>query len=296
MSDATGEYLARIGKISMLVPSEELELGRIVQANIHLENRSRAQERQLQKAKDRMVESNLRLVVSIAKKFAKYVPPSELLDLIQAGNTGLIRAVEKFNPSLGYRFSTYSYWWIQQAITFYLNTYKHPIRLPTSQHERLRKLEKYYSMYEQGRVDDHFDDILSDLKLTKDEAARLLRFKTSLRSLDALAVEDGTPLVELIAAREEPEEDDQVTRLKETYSSLAPEQREVIDLYYINRLSIKEVANMLGKSCEVINRIKASADFKISLIVNGIVPATEYIVQNDIQGIDNTSYEQIKLF
>tara|TARA_B100002052_G_scaffold85251_4_gene78322 strand:- start:1228 stop:2103 length:876 start_codon:yes stop_codon:yes gene_type:complete len=290
MTDAMGDYLARIGLISMLEAPEELELGRIVQANIHLVNRSRAQERQLQRAKDRMIEANLRLVVSIAKKFAKHVPPSELLDLIQAGNTGLIRAVEKFNPSLGYRFSTYSYWWIKQAITHYLHTYKHVIRLPTSQHERLRKLEQFKSKFNQGLRDENLDEILTTLGLTRDDAARLIRYKTAPRSLDALAVEDGTPLVELIAAPEQQDDEESAYEVREAFQRLPPDQKQVVDLHFYEGRSIKEIAALTNQPASVIERLKVTAVFTICRLTMGVVSISEEELQDSTLSFIQTSF------
>lgn len=133
------DYLNEIGKISLLTPAEEIELGCSVQKMIILLDTERndftTEERKSikngEKAKKRMVESNLRLVVSVARKYAKSATHMKILDLIQEGNIGLIRAVEKFDPARGYRFTTYAYWWIRQAITRGLENYEKDIKIPS---------------------------------------------------------------------------------------------------------------------------------------------------------------------
>jgi len=118
-SDSLRVYLQEIGRIPMLKADEEIELARKI-AELELEGS--------RKAKDKMVESNLRLVVSIAKKYQNR--GLDFLDLIQEGNLGLIRAVEKFDCTKGYRFSTYAYWWIRQEITRAIYNHSRTIRLP----------------------------------------------------------------------------------------------------------------------------------------------------------------------
>ena len=104
--DSVKLYLREIGKIPLLSAEEEFELAQKV---IH------GNEKEKKRARDKMAESNMRLVVSIAKRYSGR--GLDLLDLIQEGNTGLLRAVEKFDPDKGFKFSTYATWWIRQAIT-----------------------------------------------------------------------------------------------------------------------------------------------------------------------------------
>ena len=165
--DLVRSYLRDIGRVPLLTHEQEITLGRQVQELMDLESleselESKAGEkpsrdqlakasglssmqlkRKLQhgrRAKKRMVAANLRLVVSVAKKYTKR--NMELLDLIQEGTIGLVRGVEKFDPTRGYKFSTYAYWWIRQGITRAIAEKSRTIRLPIHITEMLNKLKK----------------------------------------------------------------------------------------------------------------------------------------------------------
>ncbi len=118
-------YLKEAGEIPLLTKNEEIELAKRIEAGD-------------KRAKDRMIQSNLRLVISIAKNY--YTQDMDLLDLIQEGNTGLIRAVEKFDYRKGYKFSTYATWWIRQAITRAIANQDRNIRIPVHMIEKINKM------------------------------------------------------------------------------------------------------------------------------------------------------------
>ena len=123
--DSVRLYLREIGKIPLLSAEEEMDLARrIVEGD--------------KKAKDKMAEANMRLVVSIAKRYSGR--GLDFLDLIQEGNTGLLRAVEKFDPDKGFKFSTYATWWIRQAITRAIADQARTIRIPVHMVETINKL------------------------------------------------------------------------------------------------------------------------------------------------------------
>ena len=159
--DSVRAYLRDIGRIPLLEHDEEILLGRQVQRlmeikeqkeSLNLDNEGLAaatditvkqlkrEIREGEKAKDKMVTANLRLVVSVAKKYTKR--NMELLDIIQEGTIGLVRGVEKFDPGRGYKFSTYAYWWIRQGITRAIAEKSRAIRLPIHVTENLNKLKK----------------------------------------------------------------------------------------------------------------------------------------------------------
>jgi RNA polymerase nonessential primary-like sigma factor len=167
-SDALSQHLRAIGRIPLLRPEEEITLGRAVQALRRLEEAAeeltlrsggsppcletwsaavkltpaalRRRLRQGQRSRERMVAANLRLVVTIARKYIR--SQLELEDLIQEGNLGLIRAVDRFDPSRGYRFSTYAYWWIREGISRAITDRSRSIRLPAQVNENLGKLRR----------------------------------------------------------------------------------------------------------------------------------------------------------
>ena len=160
--DSVRSYLRDIGRIPLLEHDEEILLGRQVQRLMEIKaceellNNPTKEElaasleltpkelrkllRDGEKAKDRMVTANLRLVVSVAKKYTKR--NMELLDIIQEGTIGLVRGVEKFDPGRGYKFSTYAYWWIRQGITRAIAEKSRAIRLPIHVTENLNKIKK----------------------------------------------------------------------------------------------------------------------------------------------------------
>ena len=128
-SEFLADYLSRISRDKLLTPEEEMEFGR------------RAK-RGDKRARERLIEKNLRLVVSVAKKYRGMGLPFE--DLIQEGNVGLMKAVEKFEPDRGYRFSTYATWWIRQAITRAVADKGRTIRVPVHVGEKIRKVSRTY--------------------------------------------------------------------------------------------------------------------------------------------------------
>lgn len=154
MASSLSAFLGEIGRHQLLTPEQELTLGRKVQAMIALQERcleaggdgpacdyddlERRTLRNGERAKHQMITANLRLVVNLAKRYQG--KGLDLLDLIQEGTIGLTRAVEKFDPTRGHRFSTYAYWWIRQGLNRALSTQSRTIRIPVNVNEKLTRL------------------------------------------------------------------------------------------------------------------------------------------------------------
>jgi RNA polymerase primary sigma factor len=154
MASSLSAYLGEIGRHQLLTPEQELTLGRKVQAMALLQDRCREaggagpactyndlERRTLrmgERAKNQMITANLRLVVNLAKRYQN--KGLDLLDLIQEGTLGLTRAVEKYDPTRGHRFSTYAYWWIRQGLNRALSTQSRTIRIPVNVNEKLTRL------------------------------------------------------------------------------------------------------------------------------------------------------------
>ena len=156
-ADHTGSYLQEIGKIPLLTAEEEIILNRQILEWLPLRDRVgpfTKKERRVQKVGERafkrFMESNLRLVVSIAKKYVHMVRSLTLMDLIQEGNIGLTKAVEKFDSERGYKFSTYGYWWIRQAITRAIQMQDRMVRLPGHTHDKMTKIRVFTEQYLQS--------------------------------------------------------------------------------------------------------------------------------------------------
>ena len=147
-SDSIGYYLSSIGRVPLLTAAEEIELAHHVQnmkkllktPEIERTKKDRYQIKIGKKSRDRMMSANLRLVVSVAKKYQNQ--GLELLDLVQEGAIGLERAVDKFDPAMGYKFSTYAYWWIRQGMTRAIDNSARTIRLPIHISEKLSKMRR----------------------------------------------------------------------------------------------------------------------------------------------------------
>ncbi len=207
--DSIGWYLSRIGKEPLLSPREEIELAHQVQAlKVLMETVTSEQQtvehrkalRSGRRARNRMIAANLRLVFSVAKKYQHQ--GLELLDLIQEGTIGLERAVDKFNPSMGYKFSTYAYWWIRQSMVRAIDNTSRTIRLPIHIGERLTKLRRVTRdlSHRLGRQPNRLE-LSHRMEMSLEELDKLLAQSRPCTSLDAHARgdEDRSTIGELIA-------------------------------------------------------------------------------------------------
>jgi RNA polymerase primary sigma factor len=279
-------YLATIGREPLLTPSEEIELGNQVQKMMGLTetkvNEFSPQElkaiRVGRRAKDRMIKANLRLVVSIAKKYQG--KGLELLDLIQEGSLGLERAVEKFDPSRGYKFSTYAFWWIRQSMTRAIACQSRTIRLPVHLSERLTTIRKVSLdlAHKLGAMPSR-QEIAAAIEMPIEELDSVLRQSLTTTSLDApiKADEGNSCLVDLIADSytESPLELVQRSidqeQLALWLSHLNQQEREVLSLRFgldgHNRHSLAEIGRNLNVSRERIRQVELKALRKLRQII-----------------------------
>jgi RNA polymerase primary sigma factor len=174
--DSVRLYLREIGKIPLLTAPEELALAQRVVAGD-------------KKAKDEMAEANMRLVVSIAKRYVGR--GLDLLDLIQEGNTGLLRAVEKFDPDKGFKFSTYATWWIRQAITRAIADQARTIRIPVHMVETINKLLRTQRRLTQElNREPTNEEIATEMEIDPEKVEHIMKIKQDISSLDASVRDD----------------------------------------------------------------------------------------------------------
>jgi RNA polymerase sigma factor (sigma-70 family) len=219
--DSINQYLNEISRHPLLTPTEEIEYSRQVQAMLALQEQQpdastydreqRMIVRRGQRAKERMIVRNLRLVVIIAKKYTKRCTTLSLLDLVQEGSLGLNRAVEKFDPTRGYKFSTYAYWWVRQSINRGLQDSDRMIRLPLHCQETVMKARAY--MTRQLAVTGHtptLAECAEHLEIAPDQLQRSLTMAQDVCSLNAPAGQDSDKsfIIDLIPDARSFQEDD----------------------------------------------------------------------------------------
>lgn len=174
--DSVRLYLREIGKIPLLTPEEELALAKRVKSGE-------------KKAKDQMAEANMRLVVSIAKRYSGR--GLDFLDLIQEGNTGLLRAVEKFDPDKGFKFSTYATWWIRQAITRAIADQARTIRIPVHMVETINKLLRTQRrMTQELNREPTIEELAAEMDMEPEKIEYVMKIKQDITSLDANVRDD----------------------------------------------------------------------------------------------------------
>jgi RNA polymerase sigma factor (sigma-70 family) len=204
--DSLGDYLRAIGRIPLLTPAEEISLGTSIREwRDHPDGPDGAPaqlRRRGLKARDRMVQANLRLVVSIAKKSTTRgaMVGLTLLDLIQEGTIGLVRGVEKFDPARGYKFSTYAYWWVRQGIGRVLEV-SGTIRIPVGLRQLTAKVVKTMNELGPGATIDQVADVLGETAGRCKLAVEAASLASTVRSLDApLNAAEGNTWLETVAA------------------------------------------------------------------------------------------------
>lgn len=260
VDDSIRMYLKEIGKIPLLSADDERDLA------------ARMNEGD-EAAKDTLVESNLRLVVSIAKKYMNR--GLSLLDLIQEGNIGLIKAVDKFDHTKGFKFSTYATWWIRQAITRAIADQARTIRIPVHMVETINKLTRVQRqlVQELGREPD-VKELAEKMDLPPEKIREIQRISQDPVSIDKpVGEEEDSHLVDFISSDETLSPDEEVARvlLKEelvnVLSVLSEREAKVIKLRFGlddgRQRTLEEVGRTLGVTRERIRQIEAKAIRKL---------------------------------
>lgn len=268
MSDALGDYLKTIGRIPLLTDAEEVHLGTLVREWQDGVNPKPGVVRRGRRAHNRMVNANLRLVVTIVSRYARRSQHlnQDAMDMIQAGNIGLIRAVEKFDPSRGYKFSTYGYWWIKQAVGRYLHEHSSSIRLPVSVTDLAVKA---------GQLQAASEEMLSQAEIATKlgQSERRLKFvlhtaeRCHIQSLDQQVGGNGQDmtLIDTIASCEGPSIEDDYQWMYRHIGNLDAMERRVLRLRFVseNKPSLAKVSIVLGLSKDKVQRIERNALAKL---------------------------------
>ncbi|HEX9065119.1 MAG TPA: sigma-70 family RNA polymerase sigma factor, partial [Streptosporangiaceae bacterium] len=270
MGDSVHTYLKSIGRTSLLTAEQEVDLAKRIEAGLFAEHKleteadlSDSYRADLEavaadgrRAKAHMLEANLRLVVSVAKKYSDR--GLSLLDVVQEGNLGLIRAVEKFDYTKGYKFSTYAMWWIRQAIQRGFADSARTIRLPVHVLEMLSKLSRVErDMHQRLGREPTPEELAVELDRTPDQIEELLRTSRQPISLDSTIGEDGeTSIGDLIEDVDAPEAAELVDRqlmadqLRHALDALTPREATIMamrfGLYDGNPHTLDEIGKALG--------------------------------------------------
>lgn len=294
-SNLVSKYLKGIGKFPLLTAEQEVKLGKAVQEMMALEEKKtglvealdreptweewadeaelstqalKAKVRKGERAREKMVQSNLRLVVSIAKKYSG--SQLDMMDLIQEGNLGLHRGVEKFDPLKGYRFSTYAYWWIRQAITRAIADTSRTIRLPIHINEKLTKMRKVQRKLSQSLGRPATVKEVAEALSISVEKLRELRVQSRLPlSLDMkIGGEQNTELGALLESDTLSPEEYATQKLlkydlRQLMMKLSERQREVLSMRYGlddgKRKTLAQIGTNLDISRERVRQIERKA-------------------------------------
>ena len=261
--DSVRLYLREIGKIPLLSSEEEMDLARrIIEGD--------------KKAKDKMAEANMRLVVSIAKRYSGR--GLDFLDLIQEGNTGLLRAVEKFDPDKGFKFSTYATWWIRQAITRAIADQARTIRIPVHMVETINKLLRTQRrMTQELNREPTIEELSKELDMEPEKIEYVIKIKQDISSLDAGVGRDGedddSVLQDFIVDEDTVSPEDSASnqllkeQVQEILSSLSDREQKIVRMRFGldngKNHTLEEVGQEFAVTRERIRQIEAKALAKL---------------------------------
>ena len=244
LDDSMKIYLKEIGKIPLLSKQEELEIAKRISEGD-------------EEAKQILIESNLRLVVSIARKYARKEMP--ILDLIQEGTLGLIKAAEKFDYTKGFKFSTYATWWIRQSVTRAIADQGRTIRVPVHMIEKINKVSSVSSSLSKklGR-EPRPEEISKEMNMPLKKVIQVLRISQKTHSIDStIGQEDDTELEEIIADKKTQSPEEIVTtsmlseQIEEVLETLSDREKGILSLRYGLKDGEKKTLEEVGKAFNV---------------------------------------------
>lgn len=275
LSDHVSVYLKDIGLVKLLTRDEEIELARLVS-----EARYSTDSRVIElgkEANDKLVESNLRLVVSIAKKFKFQNIP--LMDLIQEGNMGLMKAVERYEVDRGFKFSTYATWWIRQSISRFISNHSKTIRIPVHVYDSISKVKRVKRDYTNEHGKEPNTETISKISGISISTLRFIDFYIDdIISLDNLLGDGISTLNDSTkdTNNPNPEEYNKIQELEEYVNEvlevLSDREKTIVKLRYgidCDARTLKEIGSMLDLSRERVRQIeqKALKKLKKSIVV-----------------------------
>ncbi|MDD5440019.1 MAG: RNA polymerase sigma factor RpoD/SigA [Candidatus Omnitrophica bacterium] len=284
-------YLKDIKNVHLLTPQEEIDLARKVKKGD-------------KKAWQRMISANLRLVINIAKKYSYLGVP--MLDLIEEGNLGLIKAVEKFNPNKGYRFSTYAAWWIKQYVTRAIANQGKTVRIPVYVVELLMQFKKVSELLSHKyKRKPRLRDIAKRMGIPMRRVKQLDEMASSVSSLNAPVGDDGTTeLMDLL-------EDDRVSttvdelsnflvheRIKELLKNMNPREQKIIELRFGLkdgvRRTLRDIAKRFNLTRERVRQLECVAKRKLREALMQ-QDRGEAVTENDVQTVQAAAPAQKKI-
>ena len=261
-SNAMKMYLKEIEEYKMLTASEEIELAKEIDNSIP-------------EAKEKFINANYRLVVSIAKKYRK--ENVDMLDLIQAGNIGLIKAVEKYDYKKGFKFSTYATWWIKQSITRYIDDCENTIRIPVHLHQRINFIKrKKQELSNELQREPSLDELAEVCDMEPDKILEILKRDKNVVSPDTPIKEDeDSSLVEFIPSDanlddvviHEVEQKNLREKIDELLTGLNDQEQKVLRMRFglddDDPKTLEEIGKVFGVTRERIRQIEAKAIRKL---------------------------------